>query len=64
MFTLNHVLPKSLGGSDESDNLALACRRCNERRYNFVWPPIHRLTKKSRYLIRDRNFGASILSGR
>ena len=27
---------KSLGGSDNIDNLALACRRCNERRYNFV----------------------------
>jgi hypothetical protein len=24
------------GGSDEPDNLALACRRCNERRYNFL----------------------------
>lgn len=23
-------------GSDEDDNLALACRRCNERRYNFT----------------------------
>ena len=28
--------PKSLGGSDEIENLALACRHCNERRYNFV----------------------------
>ncbi|MDX2230180.1 MAG: HNH endonuclease signature motif containing protein [Leptolyngbyaceae cyanobacterium bins.349] len=35
-FTVDHVIPKSLGGSDEFDNLALACRRCNERRYNFV----------------------------
>jgi len=35
-FTVDHVIPKSLGGSDELDNLALACRRCNERRYNFV----------------------------
>jgi len=35
-FTVDHVIPKSLGGSDEIDNLALACRRCNERRYNFV----------------------------
>ncbi len=25
-----------MGGSDALDNLALACRRCNERRYNFV----------------------------
>lgn len=35
-FTFDHVLPKSLGGSDEMENLSLACRRCNERRYNFV----------------------------
>ncbi|WP_442947992.1 HNH endonuclease [Nostoc sp.] len=25
-----------MGGSDELNNLALACRRCNERHYNFV----------------------------
>ncbi|XZO04756.1 MAG: HNH endonuclease [Microcoleus sp.] len=24
-------MPKSLGGSDDIENLALACRRCNER---------------------------------
>lgn len=35
-FTVDHVIPRSLGGSDEINNLALACRRCNERRYNFV----------------------------
>jgi hypothetical protein len=33
-FTLDHVLPQSAGGSDEVDNLALACRNCNERRGN------------------------------
>mgnify|MGYP002776998199 CR=1 FL=1 len=36
MFTIDHLIPQSLGGSDELDNLALACRRCNERRYNFT----------------------------
>jgi 5-methylcytosine-specific restriction endonuclease McrA len=35
-LTVDHIIPKSLGGSDEIDDLALACRRCNERRYNFV----------------------------
>jgi HNH endonuclease len=35
-FTVDHLTPKSLGGSDDLNNLALACRRCNERRYNFV----------------------------
>lgn len=35
-FTVDHIVPQSLGGSNEPDNLALACRRCNERRYNFI----------------------------
>jgi HNH endonuclease len=35
-FTLDHLLPRSHGGTDEPHNLALACRRCNERRYNFT----------------------------
>jgi len=36
LFTLDHLVPQSLGGSDEADNLALACHRCNSRRYNFT----------------------------
>jgi 5-methylcytosine-specific restriction endonuclease McrA len=35
-FTIDHVLPQSAGGSDKADNLALACRNCNERRGNRV----------------------------
>lgn len=35
-FTIDHILPRSLNGSDRLDNLAFACRRCNERRYNFI----------------------------
>jgi 5-methylcytosine-specific restriction endonuclease McrA len=35
-FTVDYLTPKSLSGSDDLNNLALACRRCNERRYNFV----------------------------
>jgi hypothetical protein len=33
-FTIDHVRPQSAGGSDEADNLAFACRNCNERRGN------------------------------
>jgi len=35
-FTIDHVMPKSLGGLNEWINLALACRRCNERRSIFL----------------------------
>lgn len=33
-FTIDHVLPRSRGGTDDVENLALACRNCNERRSN------------------------------
>jgi hypothetical protein len=33
---MEHIVPQSLSGSDHTDNLALACRRCNERRYNTI----------------------------
>ncbi|MBW4642669.1 MAG: HNH endonuclease [Goleter apudmare HA4340-LM2] len=35
-LTIDHIKPQSLGGSDDVDNLASACRRCNERHYNFT----------------------------
>ncbi|PZV20173.1 MAG: HNH endonuclease [Leptolyngbya sp.] len=35
-FAINHILPRSLGGSDSPGNLALACQRCNGYRYNFT----------------------------
>ncbi|MCP2730116.1 HNH endonuclease [Symplocastrum sp. BBK-W-15] len=35
-LTIDHLIPQSLGGSDQLNNLALACHRCNERRYNFT----------------------------
>ncbi len=35
-LSIDHIEPQSLGGSDDLNNLALACRRCNERRYNFT----------------------------
>ncbi|GAP99004.1 hypothetical protein NIES2104_55610 [Leptolyngbya sp. NIES-2104] len=30
-LSIDHIQPQSLGGSDDLDNLALACRCCNER---------------------------------
>lgn len=36
LFAIDHIIPQSLGGSDNPDNLALACQRCNGYRYNFT----------------------------
>ncbi|WP_253188243.1 HNH endonuclease signature motif containing protein [Leptolyngbya sp. 'hensonii'] len=36
LFTFDHLVPQSLGGTDSEENLALACHRCNGRRYNFT----------------------------
>lgn len=35
-LSIDHIQPRSLEGTDDLSNLALACRRCNERRYNFT----------------------------
>jgi hypothetical protein len=35
-FEIDHIQPRSLGGLDQFDNLALACQRCNSYRYNFT----------------------------
>jgi hypothetical protein len=35
-FTLDHLLLWSRGETDAPDNLALACRRCHERRDTFT----------------------------
>jgi 5-methylcytosine-specific restriction endonuclease McrA len=35
-FEIDHIQPRSLGGADTFENLALACQRCNSYRYNFT----------------------------
>jgi 5-methylcytosine-specific restriction endonuclease McrA len=34
---VDHILPLSRGGTDDQDNLAPACKRCNEEKLDF--PP-------------------------
>ncbi|PSB32803.1 HNH endonuclease [Stenomitos frigidus] len=38
-LTLDHVKPKSRGGSDSLENLRLACFPCNNSRGNSLFPP-------------------------
>ncbi len=35
-FTVDHVTPIDSGGSDDLNNLALACFHCNRRKSNYV----------------------------
>ena len=32
-FSIEHIIPLAKGGSDEFDNLALACQHCNSYKY-------------------------------
>lgn len=38
-ITLDHLIPKSRGGSNSYENLRLACRKCNGSRGNSLYPP-------------------------
>ncbi len=33
-FSVEHIIPLSLGGKTEPDNLALSCQGCNNHKYN------------------------------
>ena len=43
--TIEHLIPKSRGGSNSLSNLRLACFTCNNSRGNSLLPPV--ITKKS-----------------
>lgn len=38
-LTIDHLIPKSLGGSDSIENLRLSCKNCNQERGNSLFPP-------------------------
>jgi 5-methylcytosine-specific restriction endonuclease McrA len=35
-FTIDHIIPRSRGGSDTLNNLALACFNCNRKKSNHI----------------------------
>lgn len=35
-FSVEHIIPRSLGGTDDLQNLALACQRCNNAKFVAV----------------------------
>lgn len=38
-LTIEHLFPKSRGGSNSPENLRLACEKCNKSRGNSLYPP-------------------------
>jgi 5-methylcytosine-specific restriction endonuclease McrA len=55
---LDHVVPRSAGGSDTADNLVLACRACNCTRKAMT------LTEWSRYVAATRNLHPATIARR
>jgi hypothetical protein len=39
-FHLDHVVPVSMGGSNDTSNLVVACSPCNLRKGASIWTPI------------------------
>lgn len=52
-FTLEHIIPKSKAGTDDLDNLALACSACNNSKYDKT-ESIDPLTKQTVLLFHPR----------
>jgi 5-methylcytosine-specific restriction endonuclease McrA len=46
-LTLDHLKPKSRGGSNSLENLRLACFPCNNSRGNSLYPPQRSFAPKS-----------------
>jgi len=48
-MTVDHFMPRTIGGSDELDNLVYACWKCNQFKHDF-WPNQDDLTHQRRIL--------------
>ena len=46
--TIEHITPRSQGGTDHITNLAVACNRCNNRRGNIPWEDFLQAVEMSR----------------
>ncbi len=45
-LTIEHLTPRSKGGSDSFENLCLACLECNQERGNSLFPPSRCVKRK------------------
>ena len=47
--TVDHVIPKNAGGTDDRENLVAACRRCNGKKQDRLMVRQHWLNSKYKY---------------
>jgi hypothetical protein len=52
-FSIEHIIPRSKGGTNDLDNLAMACQGCNNLKYNYIYS-IDPITGKSAPLYHPR----------
>jgi hypothetical protein len=48
-MTVDHFMPRAVGGSDELDNLVYACWKCNQFKHDY-WPTADDLAHERRIL--------------
>ena len=59
---MEHLIPKSLGGSNAFENLYLACRQCNQFRGNRLLPPIYSVKSISYQKLLELLLNAYVIS--
>lgn len=57
---IEHILPQAEGGTDEEENLWLACRACNSFKHAKTHGFDQELNRTSGYSIRELKIGESI----
>ena len=62
-FSTEHINPLSVGGKSIAENLARACQRCNNHKYNKTTRLIRLARNPSRFNIRAGTTGTNTLPG-
>jgi HNH endonuclease len=60
---MEHIVPKVVGGSDEPDNLALACQGCNNFKFTKVKVFDKETNSEMPFSIHVKIYGRNILCG-
>jgi len=62
-FSIEHIIPRSKGGTSDLDNLAIACQGCNNFKYSHSEGSTPLQVAPSHFIILDGITGANTLLG-